>query len=156
MQASDEAKTLDVVAAAEILAQPESAQQDPALAPGLSRPPADDDASSHLTEVLKVSTRSRPSAVAGAIAGVMRSRGSVEVQSIGAGATNQAIKAVAIAYGYLWDEGIKLCCVPTFVTLTIDGGQRTGIQLLVQLQPALTAPSGVDQAAGSVSAPTSP
>lgn len=146
MQASDGAKTLDVVAAAEILAPPETTEQDPAPAPRLLQPPADGNASSHTTEVLKVSTRSRPSAVAGAIAGVMRNRGSVEVQSIGAGATNQAIKAVAIAYGYLWDEGIKLCCVPTFVTLSINGDQRTGIQLLVQLQPASTAPSGVDQA----------
>jgi stage V sporulation protein S len=127
---------LDVVAEAENIPRPEVTQQEAAPALWPSQPAVDLNAPSHANEVLKVSTRSRPSAVAGAIAGVMRERGSVEVQSIGAGATNQAIKAVAIAHSYLWDEGIKLCCVPTFVTLTIDGDQRTGIQLLVQHQPA--------------------
>jgi stage V sporulation protein S len=136
MQAPNGANTLDVVAEAEHLPQPEAAQQETAATSWQAPPAVDVSASSHANEVLKVSTRSRPSAVAGAIAGVMRERGSVEVQSIGAGATNQAIKAVAIAHSYLWDEGIKLCCVPTFITLTIDGDQRTGIQLLVQHQPA--------------------
>lgn len=135
MQAPNGTNTLDIVAEAVNQAQPETVQQDVAPAAPLSQPAAVN-VQSHTTEVLKVSTRSRPSAVAGAIAGVMRERGSVEVQSIGAGATNQAIKAVAIAHAYLWDEGIKLCCVPAFVTITIDGDLRTGIQLLVQQQPA--------------------
>ncbi len=83
-------------------------------------------------EVLKVSTRSRPSAVAGAIAGVMRDRGIVEVQAIGAGATNQAIKAVAIARVYLSEEGIDICCVPSFIEVMIDDQERTAIRLVVR------------------------
>lgn len=86
----------------------------------------------HSAEVLKVSTRSRPSAVAGAIAGVIRESGSAEVQSIGAGATNQAIKAVAIARSYLQEEGIDIVCVPSFIDVAIDEEERTAIRLLVQ------------------------
>lgn len=85
----------------------------------------------HDGEVLKVSTRSRPSAVAGAIAGVIRESGSAEVQSIGAGATNQAIKAVAIARSYLMEEGIDIVCVPSFIDVAIDDEERTAIRLLV-------------------------
>jgi len=84
------------------------------------------------TEVLKVSTRSRPSAVAGAIAGVIRDSGHVEVQSIGAGATNQAIKAVAIARSYLSEEGIDIVCIPSFIDVAIDAEERTAIRLLIQ------------------------
>lgn len=134
MQAPNGANALDVAAAAADPQQPEGVPQDAAPTEWLSHP-AEVDGQVPTSEVLKVSTRSRPSAVAGAIAGVMRQRGSVEVQSIGAGATNQAIKAVAIAHAYLWDEGIKLCCVPSFITITIDGDLRTGIQLLVQQRP---------------------
>ncbi len=86
----------------------------------------------HGTEVLKVSTRSRPSAVAGAIAGVIRESGSAEVQSIGAGATNQAIKAVAIARSYLQEEGIDIVCVPSFIDVAIDEEERTAIRLVVE------------------------
>ncbi len=89
-------------------------------------------AEQHSSEVLKVSTRSRPSAVAGAIAGVIRESGSAEVQSIGAGATNQAIKAVAIARSYLQEEGIDIVCVPSFIDVAIDEEERTAIRLLVQ------------------------
>ena len=89
----------------------------------------------HGAEVLKVSTRSRPSAVAGAIAGVIRESGSAEVQSIGAGATNQAIKAVAIARSYLQEEGIDIVCVPSFIDVAIDEEERTAIRLLVQTRP---------------------
>ena len=89
----------------------------------------------HATETLKVSTRSRPSAVAGAIAGVMRERGEVDVQAIGAGATNQAVKAVAIACNYLRDDGINVCCVPAFIDVMIDGEERTAVRLLVQHLP---------------------
>jgi stage V sporulation protein S len=87
-------------------------------------------------EVLKVSTRSRPSAVAGAIAGVLRQRDHVEVQSIGAGATNQAIKAIAIARTYLRDDGFELGCVPFFMDVAIDGEDRTALRLLIQRFPA--------------------
>jgi stage V sporulation protein S len=82
--------------------------------------------------VLKVSTRSRPSAVAGAIAGVIRESGAAEVQSIGAGATNQAIKAVAIARSYLNEEGIDIVCVPSFIDVAIDDEERTAIRLLIE------------------------
>lgn len=86
----------------------------------------------HPAEVLKVSTRSRPSAVAGAIAGVIRDSGMAEVQSIGAGATNQAIKAVAIARSYLSEEGIDIVCVPSFIDVAIEDEERTAIRLLVE------------------------
>lgn len=83
-------------------------------------------------EVLKVSARSRPSAVAGAIAGVVREAGKAEVQAIGAGATNQAIKAVAIARDYLSESGIEVVCVPAFIDVTIENEDRTAIRLLVE------------------------
>ncbi len=77
-----------------------------------------------------LSTRSRPSAVAGAIAGVIRDSGMAEVQSIGAGATNQAIKAVAIARSYLSEEGVDIVCTPSFIDVAIDDEERTAIRLL--------------------------
>jgi stage V sporulation protein S len=83
-------------------------------------------------EVLKVSAHSRPSAVAGAIAGVIRHQGRAEVQAIGAGATNQAIKAVAIARDYLAPDGIDICCVPAFIDVTIANEERTAIRLVVE------------------------
>jgi stage V sporulation protein S len=86
----------------------------------------------HGAEVLKVSTRSRPSAVAGAIAGVIRDSGMAEVQSIGAGATNQAIKAVAIARSYLSEEGVDIVCTPSFIDVAIEDEERTAIRLLVE------------------------
>lgn len=89
----------------------------------------------HSAEVLKVSTRSRPSAVAGAIAGVIRDSGMAEVQSIGAGATNQAIKAVAIARSYLSEEGVDIVCTPSFIDVSIDDEERTAIRLLVERRP---------------------
>ena len=83
-------------------------------------------------EVLKVSSKSSPNSVAGAVAGVIRESGSVEVQAVGAGATNQAIKAVAIARGYLAPAGIDLVCIPAFATVTIEGEERTAIKLIVE------------------------
>lgn len=74
----------------------------------------------------------RPSAVAGAIAGVIRDSGVAEVQSIGAGATNQAIKAVAIARSYLSEEGIDIVCTPSFIDVSIDDEERTAIRLFVE------------------------
>lgn len=82
--------------------------------------------------ILKVSARSRPSAVAGAIAGVVRERGRAEVQSIGAGATNQAVKAVAIARSYLEEDGIDIVCIPSFVEVIIEREERTAIRLVVE------------------------
>jgi stage V sporulation protein S len=83
-------------------------------------------------EVLKVSARSRPSKVAGAIAGVVREMGRAEVQAIGAGATNQAVKAVAIARDYLHETGIDAICLPAFIDVTIDEEDRTAIRLVVE------------------------
>ena len=83
-------------------------------------------------EILKVSARSRPSAVAGAIAGVVREFGRAEVQAIGAGATNQAIKAAAIARDYLLDTDIDVVCVPAFIDVTIDNEDRTAIRLVIE------------------------
>ena len=84
------------------------------------------------SEVLKASARSRPSAVAGAIAGVVREAGRAEVQAIGAGATNQAVKAVAIARDYLRETGIEAVCLPAFIDVTIDNEDRTAIRLIVE------------------------
>lgn len=83
-------------------------------------------------EVLKVSARSRPSAVAGAIAGVVRESGRAEVQAIGAGATNQAVKAVAIARDYLRETGIEAVCLPAFIDVTIENEDRTAIRLVIE------------------------
>lgn len=82
-------------------------------------------------EVLKVSTRSRPSAVAGAIAGVVRDHRSAEIQTIGAGATSQAIKAIAIAHTYLAAEHIEIVCVPSFMDVIIENEERTAMRLMV-------------------------
>ena len=83
-------------------------------------------------EVLKVSSRSNPNSVAGAMAGVLRSAGTVEVQVVGAGALNQAVKALAIARGYVAPTGMDLVCVPTFADIEIDGERRTAIRLLIE------------------------
>jgi stage V sporulation protein S len=83
-------------------------------------------------EQLKVSTKSNPNSVAGAMAGVLRQNGAVEVQVVGAGALNQAIKAVAIARGYVASGGIDLVCVPSFADIEIDGERRTAIRLVIE------------------------
>ena len=83
-------------------------------------------------EILKVSSRSVPNSVAGAIAGVIRDSGSVEIQAVGAGAANQAIKAVAIARGYLAPLGIDLICIPAFGNVLIDSEERTAIRLICE------------------------
>ena len=83
-------------------------------------------------ETLKVSSKSNPNSVAGALANVMREKGEVEVQAIGAGALNQAIKAIAIARGYVAPTGKDLICVPAFSDIEIDGEERTAIKLIVE------------------------
>jgi stage V sporulation protein S len=90
-------------------------------------------------DVFKVSARSRSTSVAGAIAGVIREGQVAEVQAIGAGAVNQAIKAIAIARGYLVRDGIEVICVPNFVEVDIDGQERTAVKLTVQ-KPGLPLP----------------
>ncbi len=82
-------------------------------------------------EVLKVSAKSSPNKVAGALAGVIREEGKAEMQAIGAGALNQAIKATAIARGFVAPGGIDLVCIPGFVDIGIDGEERTAIKLFV-------------------------
>ena len=83
-------------------------------------------------EILRVSAKSIPNSVAGAIAGVIREQSAVEVQAVGAGAANQAIKAVAIARGYLAPAGVDLICTPAFANITIDEEERTAIKLIVE------------------------
>jgi stage V sporulation protein S len=83
-------------------------------------------------DVLKVSAHSRSTAVAGAIAGVVREHGRAEVQAIGAGAVNQAIKAVAIARGYLALDGIDVICIPAFADVVIADEERTAVRLIVE------------------------
>jgi stage V sporulation protein S len=83
-------------------------------------------------DIIKVAATSRSTAVAGAIAGVVRERGQVDVQAIGAGAVNQAVKAVCIARGYLEEDGIDIVCVPSFVEVEIDEQERTAVRLSIQ------------------------
>lgn len=83
-------------------------------------------------EVLKVSTKSSPNSVAGALAGVIREQGIVEIQIVGAGALNQAIKAIAIARGFVAPMGLDLICTPSFADIEINGEERTAIRLLVE------------------------
>lgn len=82
-------------------------------------------------EILKVSAKSNPNSVAGALAGVLRERGGAEMQAIGAGALNQAVKAVAITRGFVAPHGIDLVCIPAFTDVEIDGQERTAMKLLV-------------------------
>ena len=83
-------------------------------------------------DVIKVSAKSRSTSVAGAIAGMMRDHGRAEVQAIGAGAVNQAVKAVAIARAYLEPDGIDAICIPSFAEVSIEGQERTSIKLTVE------------------------
>src|SRR5512135_1670754 len=86
-------------------------------------------------DMIKVSANSRTSAVAGAIAGVVREHHRAEVQAIGAGAINQAVKALVLATGYLKDDGIFVSCVPEFADVTIEDKVRTAIKLVIEPSP---------------------
>lgn len=83
-------------------------------------------------EILKISAKSSPNGVAGAIAGLVKENGKVEMQAIGAGAINQAIKAVAIARGFVAPAGVELTCTPSFTEVTIDNEEKTGIRFTVE------------------------
>ena len=83
-------------------------------------------------DVLKVSAHSNPKSVAGALAAVVREQGSAEMQAVGAGAVNQAMKAIAIALGYLAPSGVNLITIPSFAEIEIDGQERTAIHFSVQ------------------------
>lgn len=86
-------------------------------------------------DIIKVSARSRSTAVAGAIAGVMRQHQSAEVQAIGAGAVNQAVKALAIARGYLERDEMDIVTTPYFTEVDIDGQERTAVRFRVEPRP---------------------
>lgn len=83
-------------------------------------------------EVLKVSSKSDPNSVAGAIAGTIREHGEAELQAVGAGAVNQVVKAIAISRGYVAPSGIDLICVPGFKDIEINGDKRTAIKFVVE------------------------
>ncbi len=83
-------------------------------------------------DVLKISTNSNPKSVAGALASVLREKGIAEVQAVGAGAVNQAVKAIAITRGYVAPNGINLVCTPGFSEIVIDNQVRTAIKFLVE------------------------
>ncbi|HHY19019.1 MAG TPA: stage V sporulation protein S [Firmicutes bacterium] len=83
-------------------------------------------------EILKVSTNSVPKSVAGALAAVLREKGTAELQAVGAGAVNQAVKAIAIARGFVAPNGIDLVCIPAFAEIEIDGEERTAIKFIVE------------------------
>ena len=83
-------------------------------------------------EILKVSAKSSPNSVAGALAGVLRESKTAEIQVVGAGAVNQAVKAVAIARGFVAPSGIDLICIPAFTDIVIDGAERTAMKLIVE------------------------
>lgn len=83
-------------------------------------------------ETLKVSSKSNPNSVAGALANAAREHDTVEIQAIGAGALNQAIKAIAIARGFVAPAGKNLVCIPAFTDIVIDGEERTAIKLIVE------------------------
>ena len=83
-------------------------------------------------ETLKVSSKSNPNSVAGALANAFRSSGKDENQAVGAGALNQAIKAVAIARGFLAPSGKNIVCIPAFADISIEGEERTAIKLIIE------------------------
>ena len=83
-------------------------------------------------EVLKVSTKSNPNSVAGALAAIIKEKNIVEIQAVGAGAINQAVKAIARARGFVAPSGKDIVCVPAFTDIEIDGEERTAIKLIVQ------------------------
>lgn len=83
-------------------------------------------------QVLKVGSKSNPNSVAGAIAGMVKQYDKVELQAIGAGALNQAIKGIAIARGFVAPGGINLVCIPAFVEVEVEDDDRTGIKLIVK------------------------
>src|SRR5699024_1856219 len=83
-------------------------------------------------DILKVSAKSNPNSVAGALANVLREKGSAEIQAIGAGALNQSVKAVAIARGFVAPSGVDLICIPAFTDIMIEEEERTAIKLIVE------------------------
>ncbi len=85
-------------------------------------------------KLLKVSSKSKPNSVAGAIAGIIREENKVQIQTIGAGALNQSIKAIAIARGYIAPTGQELVCIPFFKDIEVNGEIRTAMVLTVEIK----------------------
>ena len=83
-------------------------------------------------ETLKVSSKSNPNSIAGALANVLRDENIVEIQAVGAGALNQAIKGIIIARGFVAPSGKNLYCIPAFASIIIDGEERTAIKLAIE------------------------
>ena len=83
-------------------------------------------------EILKVSSKSNPNSLAGALANVFREKSRVEIQAIGAGAINQAVKGIAIARGFVAPSGKNLICIPAFSDITIEGEEKTAIKLIIE------------------------
>ena len=83
-------------------------------------------------EVLKISSKSNPNSVAGAIAGLVKESNQARMQAIGAGALNQAVKAVAIARGFVAPSGVDLVCIPAFAEVQVEGEERTGMMRIVE------------------------
>ncbi len=83
-------------------------------------------------DILKISAKSSPNSIAGAIAGLVKENGRAEMQAIGAGAINQAVKAVAIARGFVAPSGVELVCSPAFTAVNIDNEDKTGIKFVVE------------------------
>ena len=83
-------------------------------------------------DVLKVSTKSNPNSVAGALAAIIKEKNLVEIQAVGAGAINQAVKAIAIARGFIAPSGKDIICIPAFTDIIIDGEERTAIKFIIQ------------------------
>lgn len=83
-------------------------------------------------ENLKISSKSNPNSVAGAIVGLLKENKKVELNAIGAGATNQAVKSVAIANGFVAPTGKRLICIPCFIDVSIENEEKTGIKLIVK------------------------
>lgn len=86
-----------------------------------------------MTEILKVSTKSNPNLVAGALVNILKEKENVEIHSIGAGALNQAIKAVAIARGFVAPSGKEIAIIPSFWEVTIEGQIKTAIKIVVKM-----------------------
>ena len=83
-------------------------------------------------EILKVSSKSNPNSIAGALANILRDEKSVEIQSVGAGSLNQAIKGIIIARGFIAPSGKNIYCIPSFSEVVIEGEERTAIKLLIE------------------------
>ena len=85
-------------------------------------------------EILKISTKSKPSSIAGALANAFKVRDVVEMQTVGAGAINQGIKGIAIARGYVAPSGYDLVCTPAFSSVDVDGESKTAMKLIVEIR----------------------